>query len=63
MYLVRYFRVGSTDIRESFVTELKSKGVTFFVDTKTTAWGQRVAYFKDPDGNIWELGDDEDSIE
>lgn len=22
---------------------------------KTTEWGQTVAYFKDPDGNIWEI--------
>lgn len=35
--------------------ELKSKGVEIFEGPKTTTWGQTVAYFKDPDGNIWEI--------
>lgn len=35
--------------------ELKSKGVDIFDGPKTTSWGQTVAYFKDPDGNIWEV--------
>jgi len=35
--------------------ELKSKGVKIFEGPKTTPWGQTVAYFKDPDGNIWEV--------
>lgn len=35
--------------------ELKTKGVQIFEGPKTTAWGQTVAYFKDPDGNIWEV--------
>ncbi len=35
--------------------ELKSKGVEIFEGPKTTEWGQTVAYFKDPDGNIWEV--------
>jgi len=35
--------------------ELKSKGVEIFEGPKTTEWGQTVAYFKDPDGNIWEI--------
>lgn len=35
--------------------ELKAKGVEVFEGPKTTAWGQTVAYFKDPDGNIWEV--------
>ena len=26
-----------------------------FEGPKTTEWGQTVAYFKDPDGNIWEV--------
>jgi catechol 2,3-dioxygenase-like lactoylglutathione lyase family enzyme len=35
--------------------DLKSKGVEVFEGPKTTAWGQTVAYFKDPDKNIWEV--------
>ncbi|MBU2592639.1 VOC family protein [Patescibacteria group bacterium] len=35
--------------------ELKAKGVEAFEGPKTTDWGQTVAYFKDPDGNIWEI--------
>ena len=34
---------------------LKSQGVEIFEGPKTTSWGQTVAYFKDPDGNIWEV--------
>ncbi|MBI5053514.1 MAG: VOC family protein [Chloroflexi bacterium] len=35
--------------------ELKSKGVEIFEGPKATAWGQTVAYFKDPDENVWEV--------
>ncbi len=34
---------------------LKTKGVEIFEGPKTTEWGQTVAYFKDPDDNIWEI--------
>jgi catechol 2,3-dioxygenase-like lactoylglutathione lyase family enzyme len=35
--------------------ELKARGVNIFEGPKAMAWGQTVAYFKDPDGNIWEV--------
>lgn len=35
--------------------ELRKKGVEIFEGPKTTEWGQEVAYFLDPDGNIWEI--------
>lgn len=35
--------------------ELKNKGIDIFEGPKTTDWGQTVAYFKDPDDNIWEI--------
>lgn len=35
--------------------ELQSKGIEIFEGPKTMPWGQTVAYFKDPDNNIWEL--------
>ena len=35
--------------------DLKAKGVEIFEGPKKTEWGQIVAYFNDPDGNIWEV--------
>ncbi len=35
--------------------DLKSKGLEIFEGPKKTEWGQTVAYFKDPDQNIWEV--------
>jgi len=37
--------------------ELKAKGIEIFEGPKATEWGQKVAYFKDPDGNIWEASE------
>jgi catechol 2,3-dioxygenase-like lactoylglutathione lyase family enzyme len=34
---------------------LHKKGVEIFEGPKTMPWGQVVAYFKDPDSNIWEI--------
>lgn len=45
-----------SDIDKAY-EELKSKGVEIFEGPKTTAWGQKVAYFKDPDENIWEVSE------
>ena len=36
---------------------LNQKGVKIFEGPKVTAWGQKVAYFKDPDDNIWEISE------
>ena len=35
--------------------ELKQKGVESVKPPVTQPWGQRTAYFKDPDGNLWEI--------
>lgn len=35
--------------------ELRQKGVEFVKPPVTQPWGQRTAYFKDPDGNLWEI--------
>lgn len=35
--------------------ELQAKGVTFIIPPATQSWGQRTAYFTDPDGYIWEI--------
>lgn len=40
---------------EKTTVDLKSKGVMFIVDPQVTSWGQTVAYFQDPDSNIWEI--------
>lgn len=36
-------------------SDLKEKGVEFVAEPKTQPWGQKVAYFSDPYGNIWEI--------
>lgn len=43
-----------TDLNLAYET-LKSKGIKFISPPKTTSWGQTVAYFLDPDNNIWEI--------
>lgn len=35
--------------------KLKEKGVQFVKEPKTQPWGQKTAYFTDPDGHIWEI--------
>ena len=50
--LVLAFQV---DDLEETLKILESKGVEIFEGPKTTEWGQTVAYFKDPDGHIWEV--------
>ncbi len=42
------------DITQS-CEELKKKGIEIFSGPSTMSWGQTVAYFKDPDSNIWEI--------
>jgi len=44
----------STGVDQDY-QQLKAKGVQFMSAPKTQPWGQRTAYFPDPDGNIWEI--------
>ena len=44
----------SKDI-DSDYQQLKAYGVQFIKEPETQPWGQRTAYFCDPDGNIWEI--------
>ena len=37
--------------------KLKEKGIKIFEGPKETTWGQKVAYFHDPDKNIWEVSE------
>ncbi len=46
------FQVGNV---EQTCKELKAKGIEIFEGPKRMPWGQTVAYFKDPDNNIWEV--------
>jgi uncharacterized glyoxalase superfamily protein PhnB len=45
------------DNLEEAYQELKCKGVAFIQEPKTTSWGQKVAYFKDLEGCIWEISE------
>jgi lactoylglutathione lyase len=45
------------DSVEKSYEELISKGVSFIEKPKTTPWGQKVAYFQDSEGYIWELSE------
>lgn len=40
---------------DSDYQSLLAKGVHFIAEPSTQPWGQRTAYFTDPDGHIWEL--------
>lgn len=40
---------------DKVIKQLRDKGVDIFEGPKTTEWGQTVAYFHDPDNNIWEV--------
>ena len=42
---------------EKVCKSLKDKGIKIFEGPKKTAWGQTVAYFNDPDDNIWEVSE------
>lgn len=40
---------------DKYYQTLKNKGVNFIKKPATQAWGQRTAYFLDPDLHIWEI--------
>lgn len=64
MFPTKYMKSGGgcvlafqvKDIDKS-VKALQANGIKIFVGPKTTSWGQKVAYFLDPDGNIWEVSE------
>jgi len=49
------FTWKESDDIDSDYEKLKANGVQFITQPKTQPWGQRTAYFTDPDGNIWEI--------
>jgi len=62
MLPVRYMNSGGcvllcfqvSDV-EKTCSDLQTKGIKFISGPKVTSWGQTVAYFLDPDNNIWEI--------
>ncbi len=49
-----YFAVFLDDVDKEY-EELKSRGVRFVKPPVSYPWGQRIAYFEDPEGNLWEI--------
>ncbi|MGH9171610.1 MAG: VOC family protein [Acidimicrobiales bacterium] len=49
------FLTAFTDGVDALYDDLLGRGVGFFQKPTDQAWGMRTAYFKDPDGHVWEL--------
>ena len=49
------YTFGEDDDVDTTYKELMAKGVHFIKSPQTQPWGQRTAYFTDPDGHIWEI--------
>jgi lactoylglutathione lyase len=55
-------RVGATAFLTTFTSDVEAvhadmveRGIHFFQRPTDQPWGMRTAYFKDPDGHVWEL--------
>lgn len=51
----RVLLAAFVDDTDEVYEALKSKGAHFIKPPVTQPWGQRTAYFKDPEGNVWEI--------
>jgi lactoylglutathione lyase len=49
------FLTTFTDKVDAVHADLVERGVDFFQMPSDQPWGMRTAYFKDPDGHVWEL--------
>jgi lactoylglutathione lyase len=49
------FLTTFTDDADGLHAELRARGVDFFQAPTDQPWGMRTAYFKDPDGHVWEI--------
>lgn len=49
------FLTTFTDAVDALHADLVERGVDFFQGPTDQPWGMRTAYFKDPDGHVWEL--------
>ena len=54
-YIPRSLFAIFLDDADAAYESLKARGVHFIKPPTTQPWGQRTAYFTDPDGNIWEI--------
>lgn len=50
------FAVEVDNLEETYYNLLKKK-VDFIQEPKSTPWGQKVAYFKDIEGYVWEISE------
>lgn len=48
-------RVPHLENVDMIASTLKQRGVVFISEPQTYPWGARAAYFKDNNGNIWEI--------
>lgn len=49
------FLATFTDDVDGLHANLVERGVHFFQSPTDQPWGMRTAYFKDPDGHVWEI--------
>jgi catechol 2,3-dioxygenase-like lactoylglutathione lyase family enzyme len=49
------FLASFTEDVDGMHADLVGRGVEFFQAPTDQPWGMRTAYFKDPDGHVWEL--------
>jgi len=49
------FLTSFTDDVDALHANLVERGIDFFQRPTDQPWGMRTAYFKDPDGHVWEI--------
>jgi len=49
------FLTSFTDDVDALHANLVERGIQFFQGPANQPWGVRTAYFKDPDGHVWEI--------
>ena len=49
------FLTTFTDRVDALHADLVRRGIAFFQKPTDQPWGMRTAYFKDPDGHVWEV--------
>jgi lactoylglutathione lyase len=49
------FLTTFTDDVDGVHANLAERGISFFQQPADQPWGMRTAYFKDPDGHVWEI--------
>jgi lactoylglutathione lyase len=49
------FLTTFTDDVDALHADLAGRGIDFFQRPADQLWGMRTAYFKDPDGHVWEI--------